>query len=128
MPGPLDVKPSWPRIALWHVTFCAMFLSGCATTFGVRDVAHQGMSATNALKLTDYPANRQYTSIATIEITAYRAGLSQPTADDVWEEVSKAVADRGGNACLLRGQRPDDLWARRVFVTCEVLSVSEIRS
>lgn len=102
-------------------------LAGCATTLGVRDVGPQSISETNALKLTDYPANRDYMTIGTIEVEAYRAGLSQPTADDVWEEVSKAVASRGGNACLLRGSRPDDVWQRRIWVTCEVLAVSDVR-
>lgn len=103
------------------------FLPGCATTFAVREVGNVDISAVNALKLTDYPANRDYKTLGTIEIEAYRAGLSQPTADDVWGEVSKAVAARGGNACLLRGSKPDDVWQRRVWVTCEVLSVSEVR-
>lgn len=111
-------------IAFAIVAFCA----ACSSTFAVREVASTGMTSGNVLKLTDYPANRSYRQLMTIEIEAYRAGLSQPTADDVWGEVSKAVTARGGNACLLRGQKPDDLWARRVWVTCEVLSVSEIRS
>lgn len=103
-------------------------LAGCATTLDVRDVDATGApSGTNVLKLSDYPANRDYRTLATIEIKAYKAGLSQPTADDVWDEISKAVASRGGNACLLRGQKSDDLWARRVWVTCEVLSVSDLR-
>lgn len=106
----------------------AILLSGCATTFDVKEVAPYEASSTNVLKLSDYPANRDYKTLTTIEVTAYRAGLSQPTADDVWEEVSKAVSSKGGNACLLRGQRPDDLWARRIYVTCEVLAVSEVRS
>ena len=103
------------------------FLPACATTFGVRDVGNVSISETNVLKLTDYPANRDYITIGTIEVEAYRAGLSQPTPDDVWGEVSKAVASRGGNACLLRGSKPDDVWQRRIWVTCEVLSVSEVQ-
>ena len=102
-------------------------LCSCATTVGVRDVESVGISETHALKLMDYPANRDYKTIGTIEIEAYRAGLSQPTPDDVWKEISKAVASRGGNACLLRGSRPDDLWQRRIWVTCEVLAVSDVR-
>lgn len=106
----------------------AALCAGCSSTFAVREVSSSSITADNVLKLTDYPANRSYRQLVTIEIEAYRAGLSQPTADDVWGEVSKAVTAKGGNACLLRGQKPDDLWARRVWVTCEVLSVSEIRS
>jgi len=102
-------------------------LPACATTFAVRDVEPVGVSETHVLKLTDYPANRDYKTIGTIEIEAYRAGLSQPTPDDVWEQISKAVASHGGNACLLRGSKPDDVWQRRIWVTCEVLSVSDVR-
>lgn len=106
----------------------ALLLSGCATTFSVKDVGPTTLSSVNALKLTDYPANRDYKSLGAIEIEAYRAGLSQPTVDDVWGEVSKAVASKGGNACLLRGSKSDDVLARRIWVTCEVLAVSEVKA
>jgi hypothetical protein len=106
----------------------AAWLSGCATTFSVQDVAPVQISASNALKLNDYPANRDYKTMGTIRIHAYRAGLSQPTPDDVWAEISSAVASKGGNACLLRGSLPDDIFQRQVWVTCEVLLVSDIRN
>jgi hypothetical protein len=109
------------------VVFLAVALAGCATTFSVQDVAPVGISASNALKLTDYPANRDYKTMGTIRVHAYRAGLSQPTPDDVWAEISRAVASKGGNACLLRGSEPDDIFQRQIWVTCEVLSVSDIR-
>lgn len=108
------------------IALLLVLLCGCATTFDVKEVAPPGLNSENVLKLTDYPANRSYRSLTTIEIKAYRAGWSQPTADDVWDEVSKAVSSKGGNACLLRGQKSDDLWSRRVWVTCEVLSVSDL--
>jgi hypothetical protein len=103
-------------------------LAGCATTFSVQDVGPVGISPVNALKLTDYPANRDYKTMGTIRLHAYRAGLSQPTPDDVWAEVSRAVTSKGGNACLIRGSEPDDVFQRQIWVTCEVLSVSDIRS
>ena len=108
-------------------TALGIALSGCATTFSVQDVAPVEISASNALKLNDYPANRDYKTMGTIRLHAYRAGLSQPTPDDVWAEISRAVASKGGNACLLRGSQPDDIFQRQIWVTCEVLSVSDIR-
>lgn len=109
------------------ITAACVALAGCATTFSVQDVAPVQISVSNALKLTDYPANRDYQSKGTIRLHAYRVGLSQPTPDDVWPEISRAVASRGGNACLLRGSEADDLFQRQIWVTCEVLSVSDIR-
>lgn len=101
-------------------------LGGCSSTLSVREVDQVPVSSTHILKLTDYPANRNYRIINTIEITAYRAGLSQLTPDAVWDEVSKEISARGGNACLLRGSRPDDIWQRRIWITCEVLAVSDV--
>lgn len=101
-------------------------LGGCSSTLSVREVDQVPVSSAHVLKLTDYPANRNYRIISTIEITAYRAGLSQPTPDAVWDEVSKEISARGGNACLLRGRRPDDIWKRRIWITCEVLAVSDV--
>lgn len=103
-----------------------LVLSGCSSTLSVREINQVPVSSSHVLKLTDYPANRNYRIISTIEITAYRTGLSQPTPDAVWDEVSKEVSARGGNACLLRGSRPDDIWQRRIWITCEVLAVSGV--
>src|SRR5688572_33463895 len=94
------------------VVFLAVALAGCATTMSVQDVAPVGICASNALKLTGYPANRDYRTMGTIRVHGYRAGLSQPTPDDVWAEISRAVASKGGNACLLGGSEPDDIFQR----------------
>src|SRR5687767_4492914 len=122
----IDPKATTMNKSAATMALCSA-LAGCATTFSVQDVAPVGISASNALKLTDYPANRDYKTMGTIRVHAYRAGLSQPTPDDVWAEISRAVAAKGGNACLLRGSEPDDIFQRQIWVTCEVLSVSDIR-
>ena len=94
-----------------------LMMCGCST---VREV-HATPQA--VLQLHDYPP-RDYRVIGTYEFKFFRPGMRSPQIYDVWPDLSEKVLAMGGNACVVRSTRGDNVWARTIWITCEVLSVS----
>lgn len=70
--------------------------------------------------LFEYPKG-EYTNIGLIDVGYYRPGWTAPTLTDALPKVREQVQALGGNAFIIRGQRPGQVAARSIIVSAEVL-------
>lgn len=72
--------------------------------------------------LFEYPKG-QYTNLGLIDVGYYLPGWTAPTLNDALPKVREQVHALGGNAFIIRGQRPGQVASRSIIVSAEVLRV-----
>jgi Mrp family chromosome partitioning ATPase len=101
-----------------------VLMTGCATTQFTPDSAAKGTDGVSVLY--DYPS-APYRKIGLIDMDYYRPGLRAPTVTDAMPRLRARTREVGGNAFIVRGQRPGQIASRSIIVSVEVLAVDEPR-
>lgn len=100
--------------------FILTILSGCATSqFTTMDEA---VNPNGVSVLYDYPS-QPYTKIGLVDLDYYRPGWRAPTVTDALPRLTAKAQEVGGNAFIVRGQRPGQVASRSIIVSIEVLSI-----
>jgi hypothetical protein len=97
--------------------FLCLCLAGCVTTTFTPGVQGGGGDV-----LFEYPKG-QYTNLGLVDVGYYRPGWTAPTLTDALPKVREQVHALGGNAFIIRGQRPGQVASRSIIVSAEVLRV-----
>jgi hypothetical protein len=70
--------------------------------------------------LFEYPKG-QYANLGLVDVGYYRPGWDAPTLNDALPKVREQVYALGGNAFIIRGQRPGQVASRSIIISAEVL-------
>ena len=97
-----------------------LLLAGCATTQFTPVGEAENPSGISVLY--DYPTE-SYRKIGLIDLDYYRPGFRAPTVTDALPKLKAKTREVGGNAFIVRGQRPGQVASRSIIVSVEVLAV-----
>lgn len=94
-------------------------LAGCVTSQFTPAAAPQpgGVAV-----LFEYP-HSDFEKLGVVDVGYYRPGWTAPTLTDAMPKVEDKARQLGGNAVIIRGQRPGQVAARSIIVSAEVLHV-----
>jgi len=95
-------------------------LAGCVTTQFTPIAEAETESGVSVLY--DYPA-APYRKLGLIDLDYYKPGWRAPTITDAFPKLKTKVREVGGNAFIVRGQRPGQVQSRSIIVSAEVLTV-----
>lgn len=95
-------------------------ITGCVTTQYTPISEAEDPSGISVLY--DYPS-QQYRKLGLIDLNYYRPGWSAPTVTDSIPKLKAKTREVGGNAFVIRGQRPGQIVSRSIIVSIEVLAV-----
>jgi hypothetical protein len=96
-------------------------LAGCVTSHFVPNRgADQIVGGVQVLF--EYPKT-EYTDLGLLDVGYYRPGWTAPALNDAMPKVSEQVRAAGGNAVIIRGERPGQVASRSIIVSAEVLRV-----
>jgi hypothetical protein len=98
----------------------AVLLTGCATTQFTP--VSEAEDAAGVSVLYDYPSE-PYRKIGLLDLDYYRPGMRAPSVTDALPRLRAKCKEVGGNAFIVRGQRPGQVASRSIIVSIEVLAI-----
>lgn len=97
-----------------------LLLTTCATSQFTP--VEQTQNATGVSVLYDYPI-QPHQVIGLVDLDYYRPGWRAPTVTDALPRLRAKAREVGGNAFIVRGQRPGQVASRSIIVSIEVIAV-----
>jgi hypothetical protein len=91
-------------------------IAGCETSSTQFTPTSEAENTAGVSVLYDYPA-APYKKVGLIDLDYYRPGWRAPTVTDAMPRLREGARNVGGNAFIIRGQRPGQVESRSIIVS-----------